>query len=70
MPRPLKWGILGASTIILSKDIDKYAFMYGSNFNEADVRYLGSGQNNNVCGLGGVKSTLLDPIMFEAVSFL
>ena len=38
MPRPLKWGILGASAIILSKDIDKYAFMSGSNFNETDVR--------------------------------
>ena len=25
MPRPLKWGILGASTIILSKDIHKNA---------------------------------------------
>ena len=37
MPRPLKRGILGASTIILSKDIDKYAFMCGSNFNETDV---------------------------------
>ena len=32
MPRPLKRGILGASTIILSKDIDKYAFMCGLNF--------------------------------------
>ena len=40
MPRPLKWGILGASTIILSKDIDKYAFMCGSNFNETDVMLL------------------------------
>ena len=37
MPRPLKWGILGASTIILYKDIDKYAFMCGSNFYETDV---------------------------------
>ena len=37
MPKPLKWGILGASTIILSKDIDKYAFMCGSNFYESDV---------------------------------
>ena len=37
MPRPLKRGILGASTIILSKDIDKYAFMCGSNFYETDV---------------------------------
>ena len=37
MPRPLKRGILGASTIILSKYIDKYAFMCGSNFYESDV---------------------------------
>ena len=37
MPRLLKRGILGASTIILSKDIDKYAFMCGSNFYETDV---------------------------------
>ena len=37
MPRPLKRGILVASTIILSKDIDEYAFMYGSNFYETDV---------------------------------
>ena len=38
MPRPLlKRGILGASTIILSKNIDKYAFMCGSNFYETDV---------------------------------
>ena len=37
MPRPLKRGILGASTTILSKDIDKYAFMCGSNFYETDV---------------------------------
>ena len=44
MPRPLKWGILGASTIILSKDIDKYAFMCGSNFYESDV----SLQNENI----------------------
>ena len=36
MPRPLKCGIVGAKTIILSKGIDKYAFMYGSNFNETD----------------------------------
>ena len=41
MPRPLKRGILGASTIIpriLFKDMDKYAFMCGSNFYETDVR--------------------------------
>ena len=37
LPRPLKWGMLGASKIIISKDIDKYAFMGGSNFNETDV---------------------------------
>ena len=37
MPRPLKRGILGASTIILSKDIDKYALKCGSNFYETDV---------------------------------
>ena len=42
MPRPLKWGILGANTIILSKDIDKYAFMCGSNFYESDFTYLPS----------------------------
>ena len=37
MPRPLKQGILGASTTILSKDIDKYAFMCGSIFYKTDV---------------------------------
>ena len=37
MPRPLNRGLPGASTIILSKDIDKYAFMCGSNFYESDV---------------------------------
>ena len=37
MPRPLKRGILGVSTIILSKDIDKYAFLCGSNFYETDI---------------------------------
>ena len=37
MPRCLKRGIIGASTIILSKDINKYAFMCGSNFYESDV---------------------------------
>ena len=37
MPRPLKRGILAASTIILSKDIDEYALMCGSNFYEAYV---------------------------------
>ena len=39
MPRPLKQGILGASRIILSKDIDKYTFMCGSNFYETDVSW-------------------------------
>ena len=39
MPRPLKQGILGASTIILSKDIHKHAFMCGSNFYESDVMF-------------------------------
>ena len=38
MPRPLKRSILGANTLILSKDIDKYAFMCGSIFYESDVR--------------------------------
>ena len=37
MPRTLKRGILGASLIILFKDIDKYACMCGSNFYETDV---------------------------------
>ena len=37
MPRPLKRGILGASTIIQSKDIDKYACMRGSNFYERNI---------------------------------
>ena len=36
MPIPLKWGILGAITIILFKDIDKHAFKCGSNFYETD----------------------------------
>ena len=40
MPRPLKWGILGASAIILSKGNDKYAFMCGSNFYESDVTFM------------------------------
>ena len=39
IPRPIKRGILDASTIILSKDIDKYAFMCGSNFYVTDVSY-------------------------------
>ena len=39
MPRPLKWGTLDKSTIILSKDIDKYAFMSGSNINETDFNF-------------------------------
>ena len=40
MPRPLKRGILGASTIILSIDIDKYAFMCGSFFYETNVSFI------------------------------
>ena len=40
MPRPLKRRVLGASTIILSKDIDNYAFMCGSNFYETDVTFM------------------------------
>ena len=40
MSRPLKRGILGASTIILSKDIDKYAFMCGLIFYETDVIWI------------------------------
>ena len=39
MPRQLRQGIIGASTIILSKDINKYAFMCGSNFYESDVMF-------------------------------
>ena len=39
MPRPLKRGILGASTIILSEDIDKYALMCASNFYKSDVKW-------------------------------
>ena len=38
MPRHLQRGILDASTIVLSKDINKYAFMCGSNFYESDVK--------------------------------
>ena len=37
MSRTLKKGILGASTITLSKDIDKYAFVCGLDFYETDV---------------------------------
>ena len=40
MPRPLKRKILGASTIILSKDIDKYTSMCGLNFYEPDINKL------------------------------
>ena len=48
MPRPLKRGVLGgASTIILSKDIDKYAFMCGLNFYETDV--ISTSKKNNCC---------------------
>ena len=35
--RPLKRGMLGASTVILFKDIGNYAFMCGSNFYETEV---------------------------------
>ena len=39
MPRPLKWSILGAHTIILSKIFIKSQrqIMWGSNFYESDV---------------------------------
>ena len=37
MPRLLKRVILAAITTILSKDIDKYTYLCGSNFNETDV---------------------------------
>ena len=41
MPRPLKRGIQGASTIILYRDIDKYAYMYvWLNFYESDVTFF------------------------------
>ena len=42
MPRPLKRGIPGANMIILSKDIDKYAFMYDSILYETDVTLMPS----------------------------
>ena len=35
--KPLERGILGASTIILSKDVYKYAFTCGLNFYEPHV---------------------------------
>ena len=53
MPKPLKCGILGASTMILSKDIDKYAFMCGSNFYETDATFIYFPyqlRNNPMCG--------------------
>ena len=40
MPRPWKRGILGASTIILSKDIDKYAFMSQCPRTDLSKRFL------------------------------
>ena len=40
MPGPLKGVVLGAIMIIISKDIDKYAFIYGLNFYETDVTYI------------------------------
>ena len=54
MPRPLRWGIPDPSTIILSKDIDKYAFMCGSNFYESDVR-------NNMSLLASVGTLNMPP---------
>ena len=39
MPRPLKRGKLGASSIILAKDIDKNSVMCGSNFYETNVTF-------------------------------
>ena len=45
MPIPLKQGILGPSTTILSKDIDEYAFMCGSNFYESDVTEIHFNRN-------------------------
>jgi hypothetical protein len=38
MPRPLERGILGASTIILSKYIDKYALCVVQKINESDIK--------------------------------
>ena len=49
MPRHLKRGILGASTIILS-------FMCGSNFYETDVNFLQIDQKIN--GMGNNCKTL------------
>ena len=49
MPRPFKRVILGASTLIISKDIDKYAFMCSSNFNETDViKFVKHSSNNQM----------------------
>ena len=39
MPRLLKRGIIGASTIFLSKHIDKYVFMGGSTLYKTDVSF-------------------------------
>ena len=63
MPRALKRGILGTSTMILSKDIDKYSFMCGLNFYETDVRnrkkniwipIFGNYLKNSMTGLRGI----------------
>ena len=49
MPRPLKRGMLGASTIILSKDIDEYAFiMCALNFYEKDFSLKWKEKNNGM----------------------
>ena len=40
--------MLGASTIILSKEIDKYAFMCGLNFYETDVNWKVHENSHNV----------------------
>ena len=61
MPRPLKRGILGTSTIILSKDIDKYAFMCGSNFYETDVIRYKAGSNSCI--------HILQPKSVESLKF-
>ena len=71
MPRPLKRGILGASTIILCNDIDKYAFMCGSNFYETDVT-CPSGSYDNcltlssqlICFLGYLIVSILTKLYF------
>ena len=64
MPRPIKRGILGGSTIILSKDIDKYVFMCGSNLYESYVMnsyWKRSGQNVFLCSDSIAQSSLVKP---------